>query len=91
MMPQDDSVYAQRIDDLRAFEREYRARLRIFLENGLAELDKPGGKTLLAAAVQRIAQAPDADLAEVLADLTEHRRAHLLSVLLRTPVTEVTT
>jgi hypothetical protein len=87
MMPQDDSVYTERIDDLREMERDYSERLRMYFEDGLAWLDREEGLPLRAAA-RRLAEAPEADLREVFAGLTEDRRQHLLSVLLRVPVTE---
>ena len=90
MMPQDDSMYQQRIVDLRGFEREYRARMHMYLEDCLATVDAPDGDgPPLRAAARRLSEAPAADLAEVLADLDEDRRQHLLSVLLRVPVPEV--
>jgi hypothetical protein len=88
MMPQDDSVYTERIDELRGFERDYRVRLRMDLEDGLGWLDSREHGLPLRAAARRLAEAPEADLREVFADLTEDRRQHLLSVLLRVPVTE---
>ena len=41
-MPDTAEDLALRIDDLRAFEREYRARLRAYLLSHLAALDEPG-------------------------------------------------
>jgi hypothetical protein len=90
MMPQDDSVYATRIDDLRDFEREYRERLRMHLEDCLGTLDAREDSLPLRAAARRLSEAPEAGLREVFADLPEDRRQHLLSVLLRVPVPEVT-
>jgi hypothetical protein len=89
MMPQDDSVYPEPVDDLRGFERAYSENLRIYLEDGLAWLDAREDGLALRAAARRLSEAPDADLARVFADLPEDRRAHLLTALLRTPVTEV--
>jgi len=88
-MSQDDSVYGQRIDDLRDFEREYRERLRMHLEDCLGTLDAREDNLPLRVAARRLSEASDADLAEVLAELPEHLRQRILTALLRTPVTEV--
>jgi hypothetical protein len=88
-MSQDDSVYGHRIDDLRDFEREYRERLRMHLEDCLGTLDAREDTLPLRAAARRLGEASDADLREVFADLDEDRRQHLLSVLVRIPVPEV--
>jgi hypothetical protein len=89
-MSRDDSVYGpERADDLQAFEAEYRLLLRIHLEDGLGWLDSREDGLPLRAAARRLSEAPDADLARVLADLPEERRQRILTALLRTPVTEV--
>jgi hypothetical protein len=90
MMPQDDSVYPQPAEDLRAFELDYAVRLRVYLEDGLAWLDAREDGLPLRAAARRLSEAPDADLRMVFADLPEDRRQHLLSALLRLPVPEAT-
>lgn len=83
--------FAGRIDDLRAFERGYRARLRMYFEECLFELDKHDPIfTPLMAAVTRIADAPDGDLQQALHDLGPRHRDRLLAALLRHPVEEVT-
>ena len=78
-----------RVDDLRAFERGYRARLRMYFEDQLAELDKADGACPLMAAVVRVADAPDADLAGALHDLGPSQRDRLTAALLRHPVEEM--
>ena len=89
MPPELSDPYQARIDDLREFEFEYRARLCAFLEKQLAELDPDGACSLRSAAL-RLAAAPDGDLAGAVTELTEQQRSRLLSVLLRVPVTEAT-
>jgi len=89
-MSQDDSVYGHRIDDLRDFEREYRERLRMHLEDCLGTLDAREDTLPLRAAARRLSEASDGNLAEVFADMPEDRRQHLLSALLRLPVPEAT-
>jgi hypothetical protein len=79
-----------RIDELRAFEREYRARLRLDLENWLGRLDDPDGRTALRVAVIRVSEAPGSELQAALAEVPERQRQRLLTALLRVPVPEVT-
>jgi hypothetical protein len=91
MMPQDDSVYADpatRLEDLKGLEYEYRLRMHLWLEDCMAAVDVADDTVLLRAAAWRLGEASDADLRRVFADLPEDRRQHLLSVLLRVPVTE---
>jgi hypothetical protein len=78
-----------RIDELRAFEREYRQRLRMHLEDCLGVLEATEDAKPLRVAARRLGEASDADLLEVLAELPEHRRQRLVSALLRIPVPEV--
>ena len=80
----------QRIEDLRAFEREYRQRLRMHLEDCLGTLDAREDGLPLRAAARRLGEASDADLREVLAELPERQRQRLTEALLRIPVPEVT-
>ena len=79
----------QRITELRGFEVEYRQRLRMHLEDCLATLDRREVNLALRAAARRLAEAPDADLREVLTELPEAKRQRLLAALLRLHVAEV--
>ena len=88
-MPRDDSVYTGRIDDLKGFEREYSDHLRMYFEDQMAELDRADGACPLMAAVVRVADAPDADLAGALHDLGPSQRDRLIAALLRHPVEEM--
>jgi hypothetical protein len=96
MMPEPDAAALAaeretlngRIDDLRAFEREYRARLRLYLEDQLAELDATGTAYQMRTATMRIAGASDGELRRALGELGESQRARLLAALLSVPVPE---
>lgn len=41
-LEQEKAIIEHRIQELRAFEREYRTKLRVYIENQLAELDEQG-------------------------------------------------
>ena len=90
MSRHDDDGLPRGVEDLRAFEREYRTRLALHLEEGLARLRGTDDAQPLRVAARRLGDASDADLAEVLAELPEGRRQRLLEALLRVPVQEVT-
>jgi hypothetical protein len=77
-----------RLDELRAFEHEYMARLRAYFEDRLAELD-PHDTVALRSAMVRIENATDADLAEVVLKLPRRQADRLIAMLLCVPV-EVT-
>ena len=83
-----DSLEA-RIDELRAFEREYRQRLHLYLEDCMATVAGPDDELPLRAAARRLVTASDADLRVVAGQLPEHSRKRLLDALLRVPVPEV--
>lgn len=82
-------VAADQVDDLKAFEQEYRTRLLAYLQGQVAELD-PDGDCSVRAAMIRVAAAPDGELAEAAAELSEAQRSRLLAALLRIPVAGVT-
>lgn len=76
---------SQRVEDLRDFEREYRTRMRLYLEDALATVSAPDAAAPLRAAIRRVAEAPDVNLREILAELPEAQRQRLLTALLRVP------
>lgn len=78
-----------RIDELRAFEREYRQRLRMHLEDCMGTLDGTDDEMPLRVAARRIVTASDADLRIIAGELSERSRKRLLDALLRVPVPEV--
>ena len=86
----DRDVLIHRIDDLRAFERDYRARLIAYLEDQLGELRGADATSALTTAVLRITAAADSELADALTGLPPRHVDRLLAVLLRTPVGEMT-
>lgn len=78
------------IDELRAFERDYRHRLTAHLDECLATLKGGDSNLPLRVAARRMAEAPDADLLEVLTELAEEERTRFMKALLRVPLPEVT-
>ena len=82
------------IDELRAFEHEYRTSLAAHLDELLATLKSSDEKLPLRMAVRLLCAAPDGDLPAVMAELDEDTREQftkrLIRAMLLVPVPEPT-